>query len=58
MESPNATIAVAGEAVRTSIDFNQNIAVVLPVNGLPSSDDVWSPASLAVRYEMTTALPC
>jgi len=33
IESPNAMIAVAWRGRRTSIDFSQNIAVVLPVNG-------------------------
>jgi hypothetical protein len=49
MESPKATITAAGAAGRTSIDFSQNIEVVLPVNALPSAETDWSPAPLSVR---------
>ena len=55
MESPNATIAVAPEPAMgcTSIDFSQNVAVVVPTNGMPFSEAVWSPAPLSVKYDVT-----
>ena len=58
MESPSATMVLVRPAVLTSIDFSQSIEVVLPVNGLPSSEPDLSPAPLSVRYEVTWALLC
>ena len=49
IESPNATIAVAGETGRTSTDFSQGIAVRFFSKALPSTDMVWSPPRSSVE---------
>src|SRR5688572_27267207 len=58
IESPNATMAPADDDERTSTAFSQNMELVVAVNGVDASPAAASPEPLAVRYDVTWALPC
>ena len=58
IESPNATIDPVDAGDDTSIAFNQNVDVVVPVKGVAISSAAASPAPFAVTYDVTCAPVC
>ena len=58
IESPNATIDPVEAGEDTSIAFNQNVDVVVPVKEVDLSSAAASPEPFAVRYDVTCAPVC